>query len=140
MNPILKNMLAIVAGIIVGSIVNMTLITISGAIIAPPGGANVSTMEGLKESIHLFEPKHFIFPFLAHAFGTLAGAFIAARIAINHKMIFAIVIGLFFMVGGAMNVMVLPSPPWFNVLDLVCAYLPMAWVGGKWAMGRETLK
>lgn len=137
MHPILKNILAIVAGIILGSIINMGLIMISGYVIPPPEGADVTTIEGLKESLHLFEPKHFIFPFLAHALGTLVGAFVAAKIAANRKMICAIVVGLFFLVGGIMNVMMLPSPTWFAVLDLVGAYLPMAWLGGKLAIGTQ---
>ncbi|MEZ4803484.1 MAG: hypothetical protein R2797_11990 [Gelidibacter sp.] len=139
MNPILKNILAIVAGIILGSIVNMGIIMISGSIIPPPEGADVTTMEGLKESIHLFEPKHFVFPFLAHALGTLVGAWIAAKIAANRKMVLAMVVGLFFLVGGIMNVRMLPSPTWFTVLDLVGAYLPMAWIGGKLGSGNKTV-
>ncbi|TGL88194.1 hypothetical protein EHQ68_10195 [Leptospira congkakensis] len=49
------------------------MIKVSGKIILPPKGADVTTMEGLKASIHLFEPEHFLFPFLAHALGTLVG-------------------------------------------------------------------
>src|SRR3990172_92850 len=96
MNPNIKNILAFVAGGILGSAMNMGIIMISGSIISPPDGADVTTMEGLKASMHLFQPKHFILPFLAHALGTLAGAFLAAMIAANHKMKFAIVIGCLF--------------------------------------------
>ncbi|PKP16502.1 MAG: hypothetical protein CVU07_06700, partial [Bacteroidetes bacterium HGW-Bacteroidetes-23] len=35
MSPILKNILAVVVGIVVGSIVNMAIISISGSIIPP---------------------------------------------------------------------------------------------------------
>lgn len=73
MKPIVRNILAVVAGMIFGSIVNMGIIMISGSIIHPPAGADVTTIEGLKASMHLFEPQHFIFPFLAHAIGTLTG-------------------------------------------------------------------
>lgn len=59
----IKNILAVLAGCILGSVVNMGIITVSGSIIPPPDGADVTTMEGLKASIHLFQPKHFIFPF-----------------------------------------------------------------------------
>jgi hypothetical protein len=90
--------------------------------------------------MHLFQPKHFIMPFLAHAIGTLIGAFIAALIAGSHKMNFAIVIGIFFLIGGIMSVFMLPSPVWFNILDLVVAYIPMAWIGGKLAMGFTKLQ
>lgn len=131
MNPILKNTLAVVLGLVVGSIVNMGLITISGSIIPPPEGADVTTMEGLLEAMHKFEPKHFIFPFLAHALGTLVGACIAAAMAANRKMSLAIVIGVFFLIGGIVNAYLLPAPSWFVFLDLLGAYLPMAFIGGN---------
>lgn len=130
MNPIIRNILAIVAGCIFGSVVNGGIIMISGSIIPPPNGADVTTMEGLKESMHLFEPKNFLLPFLAHALGAFIGALLAAIIAATHKMKFAISIGALFLVGGITNVILLPSPLWFTVLDLVGAYIPMAYLGG----------
>ena len=136
MNLTVKNILAVVAGIIIGGIVNMGLINISGSIIPPPEGVDNTTMEGLKESMHLFQPKHFIFPFLAHALGTLVGAFIAAKIAATRKMTFALVIGAFFLLGGITSVMMLPSPTWFSILDIVVAYIPMDYIGGKLAIGK----
>ena len=130
MNPSLRNILAVVAGLIIGSAVNMGLIMISGNVIPPPAGVDVTDMESLKSSMHLFEPKHFIFPFLAHAFGTLVGAFIAALIAVKHKIKMALAIGVFFLLGGIMNVFMLPSPVWFNILDIIGAYIPISWIGG----------
>ena len=131
MNPVIRNILAIVAGVVLGSAVNMGIIMIGGSIIPPPEGADVSTMEGLKASLHLFQPKHFIMPFLAHAIGTLAGAIIVGVIAKKNKMRFALGIGLFFLIMGTINVFMLPAPMWFNILDIVGAYSPMAWLGGK---------
>jgi len=130
MNSIVKNILAVVAGVIVGSIVNMGLINISGSIIPPPPGVDVSDMESLKASMHLFEPKNFIFPFLAHALGTLAGAYVCALIAAGNKMRFAIAIGIFFLLGGVTNAYLLPAPLWFIILDITMAYFPMAMLGG----------
>ena len=137
MNPIVRNILAVIAGLIIGSVVNMGLIMISGSVIPPPEGGDVTTMEGLKETMHLFEPKHFIFPFLAHALGTLVGAFVASTIAANNKMKFAIAIGCFFLIGGIINVVMLPSPTWFAILDIVGAYIPMAMIGGKLAIRKK---
>src|SRR5690606_34001453 len=97
--------LAVVAGLIFGSGLNMALIHIGPQIIPLPDGADVSTMEGLAASMPLFEPKHFMFPFLAHALGTLAGAFVAALIASSYKFRFAMGIGCFFLLGGIANVM-----------------------------------
>jgi hypothetical protein len=137
MHPILKNILAIIAGLVIGSLVNGALIAVSGKIIPPPNGADVTTMDGLKASLHLFEPKHFVFPFLAHALGTLVGAFVTAMIAANNKMKFAIAIGVLFFIAGLINVFMLPAPMWFNVVDLALAYLPMAYFGGKWATQKK---
>lgn len=134
MNPILKNVLAVLAGGIIGSMVNMAIIMVSGSIIPPPGGADVTTSEGLKASMHLFQPKHFILPFLAHALGTFIGAFVAARIAATRKMTFAFVVGVFFLAGGIASTFMLPAPMWFSVLDVLVAYIPMAFLGGKLAI------
>lgn len=137
MNPILRNVLAVLAGLIVGSVVNMGLIMISGSIIPPPEGADVTTTEGMKASVHLFQPRHFLFPFLAHALGTLAGAWLTARLAANRNSFLAIVIGIFFLIGGIAAANMIPAPNWFVVVDLFLAYLPMAWLGGRLAVGRN---
>ena len=134
---IIKNSLAIIIGIVLGSIVNMAIITVSGSIIPPPNGADVTTMEGLKLSLPLFEPKHFILPFLAHALGTFSGALIAAIIAATHKIKFAMAIGIFFLIGGIVNIYLLPSPIWFSILDLAGAYIPMAFIAGKFVVKKE---
>ena len=101
MNPIIRNVLAVIAGLVVGSIVNMGIINLGGSIISPPG------------------------------------AIIAGLLAAAHKMKFALSIGLFFMIGGIINVFMLPSPLWFNIADLVGAYIPMGWIGGKIVTGKK---
>jgi len=134
MNIILKGIIAVILGVIAGSALNMGLIMISGSIIAPPEGVITTTTEGLKESLHLFEAKHFLMPFLAHALGTLFGALIAALIVSDHKIRFALGIGCWFLLGGITMTFILPSPLWFTVLDLSLAYIPMAYLGGKLAI------
>ncbi|MDP3441368.1 MAG: hypothetical protein Q8T08_00770 [Ignavibacteria bacterium] len=137
MNPIFRNILAVIAGAVVGSVVNMGIITISGSIIPPPAGADLTTMEGLKASMHLFQPINFLMPFLAHALGTFAGAILAAMIAVSHKMKLGLAIGVLFLIGGTINVFLLPSPLWFTILDLGIAYIPMAYLGGMIGIGRK---
>jgi len=138
MNSTVKNVLIIISGLIVGSALNMGIIMIGSSIIPPPEGADVTTMEGLKASMHLFEPRHFFVPFLAHALGTLLGAFLAAFFAAGHKMKLALIIGGFFLIGGSVNTFMLPSPAWFTILDLAGAYIPMGWLGGKIALSKMT--
>lgn len=133
MKPMVRNILALITGLVVGSIVNMGIIMISGSIIPPPEGADITTMEGLMESMHLFKPVNFLMPFLAHALGTLVGALLAAYIASSDKRKWALGVGFFFLLGGIANVVALPSPLWFNIVDLVGAYIPMAYLGAMLA-------
>ena len=124
-----RNVVGTVLGLIVGGNVNMALINISTDIIPGPAGADVKTMTGLQKSIHLFEPKHFLMPFLAHALGTLVAALLASLIGKSHRKRIALTTGVVFFVGGAMAVSMLPAPLWFNIADLTLAYIPMALLG-----------
>ena len=126
-----RNILAVIAGIVVGMIVNMGLINLGHAVIALPPGADVSTMEGIARAMPMFGPEQFIFPFLAHAGGTLVGTLVAALIAASHKMKIALGLGVLFLILGIIAVVMLPAPLWYDVIDLLFAYIPMAWIGAR---------
>lgn len=129
MPQMLRGFLSVLLGLVLGSVVNMALIQAGGKLIAPPPGADVTTMEGLKASMHLFGPQNFLFPFLAHALGTLVGAAAATLAAGRASNTPAYAVGGLFLLGGIANVVLLPAPLWFSVLDLLLAYLPAAWLG-----------
>jgi hypothetical protein len=125
----LRLVAAVLLGLILGSVVNMGLIMLGTTVIPPLAGADVTTVEGLKASMHLLEARHFAFPFLAHALGTLVGVFVASLLAPGKSTTPAYVVGGLFLLGGIANVVMLPAPVWFSVVDLVLAYLPAAWLG-----------
>ena len=129
MKTILRNILALFIGMVVGGAVNMALIIVSPRVIPPPAGVDVTDAKSLSASIHLFEPKHFVFPFLAHALGTLVGALLAFLIAGSYRSVFAYVVGAMFLAGGIAAAFMIPAPAWFIGLDLAAAYIPMAWIG-----------
>jgi hypothetical protein len=137
MNPIAKNALALIAGFFGGSLVNMALINVGPAVIPLPEGADLSTMDSMRESMKLFTPVNFIVPFVAHALGTLTGAFIAAKIAASHHMKFAMCIGVLFLIGGVTAANMLGGPVWFIASDLLLAYLPLGYLGGVLARGKR---
>jgi hypothetical protein len=129
MNAILRNIVAVIGGFVIGSTVNMVLIQVGPRLIPPPAGVDMSTVEGLKASVHLLQPIHYLFPFLAHALGTLAGVLCAMLIALTYRAAFAYAVGGLFLAGGVAATFMIPSPGWFIALDLLGAYLPMAWLG-----------
>ena len=128
MPNLLRNVLAILAGVVIGVLLNGALIQVSATLIPPPAGVDVSTAEGLAAGIHRFQPRHFVMPFLAHALGTLAGALTAYLLAASHKTRFAYGIGFFFLLGGIAASFMIPAPAWFIATDLLLAYVPMAWL------------
>ena len=133
MNPIIKNILAVIVGWLGGSVINMGLIK-TGHKLMPIEGVDPSDMSALAAAMPTLGPEYFIFPFLGHALGTLAGATIAGLIAANHKMKFSLAIGVLFLFGGIMINYMLPGPIWFAAVDIIVAYIPMAWLGGKIAL------
>jgi hypothetical protein len=50
----------------------------------------------------------------------------------------SLIIGSLFFVGGLQMVMELPSPMWFNVLDLGLAYFPMVWLGHRLGFKKQS--
>ena len=137
MKTILRNIFAVIIGLAVGGTLNMALIIASPHVIAPPAGVDVTDSQSLSTSMHLFEPKHFVFPFLAHALGTLAGALLAFLIAASYRSAFAYTIGAVFLAGGIAVACMIPAPVWFMILDLGAAYIPMAWLGTQ--LGRRII-
>jgi len=128
MNAILRNILAIILGVIFGSIVNGGIITAGPYLAEYPEGMNPMDPESIAAHIDEFTAIHFLIPFLAHALGTLVGAWIAFRVSATHKPKFAYAIGALFLVGGIFNAFSIPAPAWFIAIDLILAYIPMAWL------------
>lgn len=133
MTAILRNVIAVVGGVFLGGVVNMGLINFGMSIIPPPPGVDVTNIESIKASMHLYEAKHFITPFVAHAAGTFVGAVIAYLVAATYRPNLAYVVGAASFAGGVSASFMLPAPTWFTTVDLVFAYFPMAWLAIKLA-------
>jgi hypothetical protein len=127
-NSWLRYALALIVGLFAGSGINMGLITLGNSIIPLPAGADTSTTDGLRQAITMFGPEHFVFPWLGHAVGTFMGVLIAVLIQRSNSMIIPIIITSAYLIGGIMMVVQIPSPLWFDVVDLCGAYLPMGYL------------
>jgi Zn-dependent protease with chaperone function len=130
MSPTVQNILAVVAGAVACILLNGLLLTLMMKINPPPAGFNMKDTA----TFTLLQPRHLLSPFIAHALPSLIGGFIAAWIAASHPMTFALVVGGLHLIGGIAAAFMIPAPAWFIALDLIVAYLPMAWIGGWLAM------
>ncbi len=137
MNTTVRNVILFIAAILIGSMVNMGIITLGPSIIPYPEGVDLSTPEAYNNSISLLQPIHFIIPFLAHAFGTLVGASILGKFAGSHWKQLCLGIGVFFLIGGIVAVTMIKAPMWFSAMDLLLAYIPMGYFGWKFTGARN---
>lgn len=138
MRNLLINILAVIAGYVVGAVVNMIVVGLGEQIISPPAGVDMKNMESVKASAHLFESRHFIFPLVAHTFGSFFGVLAAVLIARSRAFIVAVIVGSIFLLGGVLAVFLIPAPTWFIIADLVIAYVPTVLLAWKLGEMRQT--
>lgn len=128
---ILRNILAVILGAIIGGVVNMATITIGTIIIPTPAGFDQTTIENFAKTVHLLQPVNYLVVFVAHALGAFVGSLVAMFIAISHRLVIALVIGALFLVGSTYIAFTAPIPVWYTITDLLLAYIPMAFLGYK---------
>ncbi|MDF1697712.1 MAG: hypothetical protein P1U56_17835 [Saprospiraceae bacterium] len=133
MNSTLRNILAVFAGLIIGGIVNYSIIVFGSTVIAPPPGVDPEDIESIKAGAHLYTYKHFLVPFLAHGLGTLIGAYVVSKLAISRFKVLSLVIGAIFFMAGLSMAILLPEFLKYSIVDLLLAYFPMAFLGWKLA-------
>ena len=138
-NPIARNIIAVLSGIILGTVANGAIIMLSGFVVPLPEGIDPNDQESLTANMHLLQPQHFLMPFLAHALGTLVTVLVAVRVAATAHKPIAIGLGIYWLLMGSYAAMVIPAPQWFVIADLALAYLPMAWLGYRLMYKHQTL-
>lgn len=126
---ILKLVAAVVLGVLCGGVVNSGIVIIGPKLIPPPPGVDMTTVAGITAALPQLEAKHFAAPFLAHAMGTLVGAAVAGLLTVSHRPVVSYSVGALFLAGGIAASRMIPAPTTFVALDLLVAYLPMAWLG-----------
>ena len=131
MNSTVRAVLTITAALLLGSLVNIGLVTLGPIIVPPPPGVDMSDMDSFAAAVDAMGPAHFLFPFLAHAMGTLTACLLIARFAAWKRIALTYALGAFFLLGGITAASMIPAPLWFVIVDLFFAYLPMAWLATK---------
>ena len=126
MIKILKNIVIIIVGIIIGMIINIGIIVLGGMIF--PVSDSFNPMNALN-----WDFKYFIFPFLAHSIGTFTGVLIASKLSKRDSIMIPAIVGLYFLLGGIYMVTILPAPTWFVLLDITLCYIPMSLLGWKFS-------
>jgi len=138
MRSALKSISAVVAGFVAASIVMMIVESLNGRVFYPglaKAAEGVTDREAIRAIFANAPIGAFLVVIAGWAVGSLAGGWLAARIAGRSGITHGVVLGVLLTCAGVANNLMLPPPPWFWGASLI-VFLPCAWIGAKRATGR----
>ncbi|MEM7231362.1 MAG: hypothetical protein AAF517_04275 [Planctomycetota bacterium] len=129
----MKNVIGVILGIVVGMSIMMALHMASVVVYPLPEGVSLMSqepenLEKLKAWFQDAPTGAWVLATLSHGLGCMAGAAVATLIA-KRSLVPALIIGVFFTVGGVMNLQQIPHPDWFPYVDLPL-YIVLAAIAG----------
>ncbi|XOV67371.1 MAG: hypothetical protein ACFHU9_17280 [Fluviicola sp.] len=127
MKPIVRNIIAVVCGMVVGGFCNMAIVQLGMS--QYPANVDTNDMDAVGEFLSSAGIVFWLYPLIAHASHAFVGGLVAALISKNRKYGTALIVGGLAFLGGLMMVFVIPAPSWFVSADLIFAYFPMALLG-----------
>lgn len=114
-SSVFRNGLAVVAGMAVGSAVNMGLIVLNSSVLFPmPPDVSFEDKEGFSNYIASLPPLAYVLVFLAHFGQAMIGGYLASYLSSSPEAgkYSCYIVGTLTMVGSIMNTASLPVPLW----------------------------
>ncbi len=126
----LRNIGAVIVGLIAGSVWNMALIMLNAKVLFPMAeGADMQDPEQMKAYVASLPAQAFLMVLAAHVGQAGIGGWIAARLGRSRPMLLAGVIGALTVAGAAYNQVALGGPAWMWVdVPLIIA---ASWFAGN---------
>jgi hypothetical protein len=115
---IMKNVLATITGFIVASLVVYLIEQLGWNFFPLPDSIDPMDAESLKQNIDLIPKGSMIFVIIAHAIGAFSGMTLAGFIS-KKSLIPSYIVGGLMILATIVNLVMIPSPIWFIVLDLL---------------------
>lgn len=131
----LRNIGAVLLGLVVGMAINMGLILANMSLFPGPDGLDFNDTKAMAEYVGSLPSHAMILPMLAHIGQAACGGWVAARLGASHVRILAMVVAVLTVVGSVMNFIQLPSPIW--MWSEVPLELALGWVVGTVEMRRR---
>ncbi len=119
----LRNLGALLLGMLLGSVANMALIYGNLALFPLPDGVSMQDQEGFRAYIQGLPPLAFVLPFLAHFSQVLVGGLVATKVGTAEPRLLVGIIGALTVLGSVLNNLNLGVPAWVWV-ELVL-YVPV---------------
>ena len=128
----IRSIVAVLAGLVAGSAVNMALVSVSNAMYPLPADVDPNDFEAFRAYVeaHGLATGAMIIVLLAHSGGSFVSGLVCGLIAKRVWYLAAVILGILWTFGGITMLVMLPAPLWFAIADLLL-YVPAALLGVK---------
>ncbi len=123
-----KNVLSVVAGIMVAFMLIAGIEMLSHQIYSLPKNIDPNDKEAMKNFIHEIPAGALAMILLAYTVGSFGGGLITGLIASEKRIQMGITTGVVLLILGISNLIMIPHPLWFSIASLVL-YIPAAYTG-----------
>jgi len=132
---VLRNIAAVIAGLVVGMIVNLALIQLNTVFFPLPDGVDMTNTAQLKDAVQGMPAAAWILVIAAHLGQAFVGGWVAARLGASRWMMLAMIVGVLSLAGGIANAVMLSVPAWVWIETPF--YLVAAWLAGRMELARR---
>lgn len=130
-----RRILAVIGGLVVGMGFVFAAEAVGQAFYPAPAGLSPDNREAFAAFLASLPAGAFVMVLFAHLLGSLAGAAVATLVSGRSSLFPGVIVGALLLVGGIMNVAMIPHPLWFVILDLAL-YLPVAYLSARFTLKR----
>ncbi len=123
-----RQVIAVIIGLTAAFAINWTIMMTNYNLHPLPPGIDLMDMEAMTEHMKTLPALAFIVVLIGHLLGAFAAGWIASILADRFERKIAIGLGIFFTVMGIFNLVRIPHPTWFMILDIL-GYVPAALLG-----------
>jgi hypothetical protein len=125
-----KNLLAVVAGVIVGGLMVAVMEIIGHSLFPPPPGLDASNPASLAKLMEQVPMGAKLSVVVAWAVGSLAAGFVAGKLASFNGSTMALIAGGVLLCAGGYTMIAIPHPVWMVIAGLLVP-LPSAYAGWR---------
>jgi hypothetical protein len=123
-----KRIIAVIVALIVAMALIMGFEVMGGSIFKHPN-IDPKDVKAISDLVASMTPAAFLWILLGYAVSSFVGGIIATLISGRLNIYPAIIVGCFLMVGGIMNIIMMPPQPMLFIIANAFVYIPFAWLG-----------
>jgi len=132
----LRNVVAIVAGIVTSFVLVLAIERVGHLIYPPPADLDFSDPAAVRPYIATLPFLALLFPMIAWVVGTFFGTIVACKAGTANPLVFAVIVGGLVLAATIANLILVPHPVWFALVSVV-AIAASAWIAVRVASGRN---